>query len=169
MTFASAAPGLAAELADLVNRVYAEAEKGLWVGDTARTTESEMASLVDAGQVAVARSSERLVGAVRIQQLNDNTGEFGMLVAAPEERGTGLGRDLVTFAEAWARERGLSRMQLELLVPQTWTHPVKDFLRAWYTRIGYQVVRTDDFGEAFPQLAPHLACPCDFLIFHKNL
>ncbi|WP_313888187.1 GNAT family N-acetyltransferase [Lentzea alba] len=169
MTFASAAPGLAAELADLVNRVYAEAEKGLWVGDTARTTESEMASLVDAGQIAVARSSGRLVGAIRIQQLDDNTGEFGMLVAAPEERGTGLGRDLVTFAEAWARERGLSRLQLELLVPQTWTHPVKNFLRAWYTRIGYQVVRTDDFGEAFPQLAPHLACPCDFLIFHKNL
>lgn len=169
MTFAAAAPRLAAELADLVNRVYAEAEKGLWAADTTRTTEAEMASLVDAGQIAVARSSGRIVGAIRIQQLDDDTGEFGMLVAAPEERGTGLGRDLVTFAEAWARERGLSRMQLELLVPQTWTHPVKDFLRAWYTRIGYQVVRTDDFGQAFPELAPHLACPCDFLIFHKNL
>jgi GNAT superfamily N-acetyltransferase len=169
VTFASAAPGLAAELAGLVNRVYAEAEKGLWAGDTARTTEAEMAALVDAGQIAVARSSGRVVGAVRIQQLDDDTGEFGMLVAAPEERGTGLGRDLVAFAESWARERGLSRMQLELLVPQTWTHPVKEFLRDWYTRIGYQVVRKDDFGEAFPELVPHLACPCDFLIFHKEL
>ncbi|WP_245848416.1 GNAT family N-acetyltransferase [Lentzea kentuckyensis] len=169
MTFASAAPGLAAELADLVNRVYAEAEKGLWVTGAARTTEAEMAGLVDAGQIAVARSSERVVGAVRVQQLDDDMGEFGMLVAAPEERGTGFGRDLVSFAEDWARERGLSRMQLELLVPQGWTHPVKDFLRVWYTRIGYRVVRSDDFGEAFPQLVPHLACPCDFLIFHKEL
>ena len=169
MTFASATPGLAAELADLVNRVYAEAEKGLWAGDTARTTESEMANLVATGQIAVARSSGRIVGAVRIQQLDNDTGEFGMLVAAPEERGTGVGRDLVSFAETWARDRGLFHMQLELLVPQTWTHPVKDFLRTWYTRIGYQVVRTDDFSEAFPELAPHLACPCDFLIFHKNL
>ena len=54
VTFASAAPGLAAELADLVNRVYAEAEKGLWASDTARTTESEMANLVATGQIAVA-------------------------------------------------------------------------------------------------------------------
>ena len=169
MTFASSSPGLAAELADLVNRVYAEAEKGLWVTGAARTTEAEMEALVDAGQIAVARSSERVVGAVRVQQLDDDMGEFGMLVAAPEERGTGLGRDLVAFAEDWARERGLSRMQLELLVPQGWTHPVKDFLRVWYTRIGYRVVRSDDFGEAFPQLVPHLACPCDFLIFHKEL
>lgn len=167
MTFAQ--PGLAAELAGLVNRVYAEAEKGLWAGDITRTTEAEMANLVDAGEIAVVRSGGRVVGAVRVQQLDDTTGEFGMLVTAPEERGTGLGRDLVSFAEDWARGRGLSRMQLELLVPRTWTHPVKDFLRNWYTRIGYHVVRTDDFGEAFPRLAPHLACPCDFLIFHKEL
>lgn len=169
MTIAPADTGRAADLADLVNRVYADAEKGLWLDGAARTTEAEMAGLVDAGQIWVATSSSRVVGAVRIQQLDDGTGEFGMLVAAPEERGTGLGRDLVSFAESWARERGLSRMQLELLVPQTWAHPVKDFLRDWYTRIGYQVVRTDDFGAAFPELAPRLACPCDFLIFHKEL
>ncbi|MGW6932650.1 GNAT family N-acetyltransferase [Lentzea sp. NPDC054927] len=169
MTVAPAGVELAAEIATLVNRVYADAEKGLWAGGAERTSEAEMAELVQAGQIWVARSDERVVGSVRIQQLDDSTGEFGMLVAAPEERGTGLGRDLVSFAERWARERGLSRMQLELLVPRTWSHPVKDFLRDWYTRIGYQVVRTDDFGGAFPELAPQLACPCDFLIFHKEL
>jgi GNAT superfamily N-acetyltransferase len=161
--------GLAAEIAGLVNRVYAEAEEGLWTDGAARTTEAEVADLIRAGQIAVARSDGRVVGAVRIQELADGVGEFGMLVAAPEERGTGVGRDLVSFAEQWARDRGLSRMQLELLVPQTWKHPVKEFLRGWYTRIGYRVVRTGDLGEDYPALVPHLACPCDFLVFHKDL
>lgn len=168
MTFVSDT-GLAAEIAGLVNEVYAEAEAGIWNDGAARTTENEVAGLIRAGQVAVKRSGDRVVGAVRIQQLDDDLGEFGMLVAAPEARGTGLGRELVSFAERWGRERGLSRMQLELLVPQTWPHPVKEFLRGWYTRIGYRVVRTGDLADDYPALVPHLACPCDFLVFHKDL
>ena len=162
-------PALAEEIADLVNRVYAEAEAGLWVDGAARTSPDEVADLIRAGQIAVIHSDERVVGAVRVQQLNDGLGEFGMLVAAPEQRGTGVGRDLVSFAERWARESGLSGMQLELLVPRTWAHPVKEFLRGWYTRIGYEVVRTGDFDADYPALVPHLACPCDFLIFRKDL
>jgi len=117
----------------------------------------------------VVRSGGRVVGAVRVQRLEDGAGEFGMLVAAPEERGTGIGRDLVAFAEDWARERGLPRMHLELLVPRGWEHPVKEFLRGWYTRIGYRVVREGDFAADHPALVPHLACPCDFLVFRKDL
>jgi GNAT superfamily N-acetyltransferase len=161
--------GLAAELTDLVNRVYAVAEEGLWVGGATRTTPAEIQAMIAAGEIVVARRDGRLVGAVRVQRLDHGDGEFGMLVAAPEQRGTGLGRDLVAFAERWARERGLARMQLELLVPRTWSHPVKEFLRGWYTRIGYRVVRTGSLGEAYPTLVPQLATPCDFLIFHKDL
>jgi hypothetical protein len=60
-------------------------------------------------------------------------------------------------------------MQLELLVPRTWSHPVKEFLRRWYTRIGYRQVRTARLEEAYPALQPRLATPCDFLIYHKAL
>lgn len=168
MTF-TADTGLANEIAGLVNRVYAEAEAGLWVDGASRTTEAEVAGLIDAGEIAVAQTEDRVVGSVRIQQLDDGLGEFGMLVAAPDQRGTGLGRELVRFAEQWARSHGLAAMQLELLVPRTWKHPVKEFLRGWYTRIGYQVVRTGDLNADFPHLVPHLACPCDFLIFRKDL
>ena len=128
-----------------------------------------MAALIRAGEIAVARSDGRIVGAVRIQRLGSGEGEFGMLVAAPEHRGIGVGRELVHFAEGWARDHGLARMQLELLVPRTWTHPVKEFLRQWYTRIGYQAVRTGDLDEAYPALVPQLATPCDFVIYHKDL
>lgn len=160
---------LAAEIAALINRVYSEAEKGIWLEGQSRTTEAEVAELIATGQIAVARSGDRIVGSVRVHEIEDGVGEFGMLVAAPEERGTGIGTDLVSFAENWGRERGFREMQLELLVPQTWEHPVKEFLRGWYTRIGYRLVRKDGLEAAYPFLVPHLACPCDFLVFRKFL
>jgi GNAT superfamily N-acetyltransferase len=160
---------LVAEITDLVNRVYAGAEEGLWVDGATRTSEREVATLVRAEQVAVARWDGQLVGAVRVQQLDDGMGEFGMLVAAPEQRGFGIGRDLVGFAERWGRQRGLARMQLELLVPRTWSHPVKEFLRDWYTRIGYRAARIGSLDEAYPALVAQLATPCDFVIYHKDL
>jgi GNAT superfamily N-acetyltransferase len=158
-----------AEVVDLVNQVYADAERGLWRDGASRTDAREVADAVRAGQLAVARRDGRLVGAVRVQRLDADRGEFGMLVARPDRRGTGIGRALVAFAEQWARAQGLSRMQLELLVPQTWTHPVKEFLRAWYARIGYRHVRTGRLDEAYPLLQPQLATACDFMIYEKEL
>ncbi|WP_147135682.1 GNAT family N-acetyltransferase [Nocardia ninae] len=38
-------------------------------------------------------------GLCGVQQFSDGIGEFGMLVCAPEQRGSGLGRALVDFAE----------------------------------------------------------------------
>ena len=161
-----------AEVVALVNRVYTDAEKGLWVAGAERTNAAEMATVVSAGQLVVAGVDGRLVGAVRVQRIDGDggdLGEFGMLVAHPDHRGTGVGRDLVTFAEDLTRRQGLNRMQLELLVPRTWRHPVKEFLRVWYTRIGYAEVRTEPFAEAHPALQPLLATPCDFVVFHKDL
>ncbi|RKR91318.1 acetyltransferase (GNAT) family protein [Micromonospora pisi] len=156
-------------IADLVNKAYADAEKGLWRDGTRRTSADEVAAVIRAGQLAVARLDGRLVGTVRVQRLHSGEAEFGMLVASPQHRGLGIGRALVTFAEAWARDRGLDRMQLELLVPRAWTDPVKDFLRHWYTRIGYREVRVGQLDEAYPAHVPYLATPCDFVIFHKTL
>jgi GNAT superfamily N-acetyltransferase len=110
-----------------------------------------------------------LVGAVRLQRLDGGQDEFGMLVASPEHRGAGIGRELVAFAEQWARDQGLARMQLELLVPRTWTHPVKAFLHDWYARIGYRPVRTGRLEDGYPGMESRLATPCDFRIYHEDL
>jgi GNAT superfamily N-acetyltransferase len=169
---------LVAEMTELVNRVYAVAEEGLWVDGATRTNVDEMAALIAAGEIVVARADgaggedgddARIVGCVRIQQIDGATGEFGMLVADPERRSEGIGRDLVGFAEEWSRGRGLPTMQLELLVPREWTHPTKAFLDAWYRRIGYRPVRTGRIDDDYPHLAPLLATPCDFVIYHKPL
>jgi len=70
---------------------------------------------------------------------------------------------------AGVASRGLGTMQLEVLVPRQWSHPSKEFLKAWYTRLGYRPVRTGQVEESYPELAPLLATPCDFVIYHKSL
>ena len=161
---------LVGEITALVNVVYAEVESGLWADGAARTDPGEVGDMIAAGQIAVARDAgEVVVGCVRVQQLDDRTGEFGLLAADPARRGEGIGRDLVRYAEDVSRGRGLDAMQLELLVPREWSHPSKEFLHGWYTRIGYRPVRTDRIEESYPHLAPLLATPCDLVVYHKPL
>jgi GNAT superfamily N-acetyltransferase len=158
-----------AEMTDLINRVYTTAEAGLWVDGAARTTTTEIAEMIAADQIALARVDGQIVGSIRIQQLDHGVGEFGMLVADPAHRSKGVGSEPIRFAEELSRRRGLTVMQFELLVPRGWSHPTKEYLHAWYTRIGYRPVRTGGVEEMYPHLAPLLATPCDFVVYHKPL
>jgi hypothetical protein len=36
-------------------------------------------------------------------------------------------------------------------------------------RYGYRPVRTGQIEESYPELAPLLATPCDFVIYHKSI
>jgi len=40
-------------------------------------------------------------------------------------------------------------MRLEVLVPQQWSDPSKEFLKPWCTRIGYRPVWTGQFEERY--------------------
>lgn len=161
--------GRAGQIADLVNLVYAESERGLWIDGARRTNVEEVAAFAKAGELAVAQLDGRPAGAVRVQQLDAETGEFGMLAADPAVRGRGVGRDLVRFAEDTCRARGRTVMRLELLVPRGWVLESKEFLHAWYTRLGYRLDRVGTIDEDYPQLAPQLAGPADYRIYQKRL
>jgi hypothetical protein len=54
-------------------------------------------------------------------------------------------------------------MRLELLVPRSGSHPFKERLAGWYSRLGYQAAgrRDADFHG--------LAVPCELLLFVKPL
>ena len=111
----------------------------------------------------------RLVGCAFVRPLDAATADLGLLAAAPERWGAGVGRELVRSAEELMRSGGVNAMQLELLVPKEWVHPEKARLHAWYTRLGYQVVRVAAFEEAAAHLASQLATPCEFLVLRKRL
>jgi GNAT superfamily N-acetyltransferase len=156
-------------LTALINDVYAIAERGLWRDGFRRTTAPELAGLIRARGIAVATRGGQIAGSIRVHDVADDAGEFGILVAAPDQRGTGGGRALVAFAEQQCRERGRRAMQLELLLPRGWEHPTKEFLKAWYGRIGYTRIRTARMDDAYPELAPLLATPCDLAVYEKPL
>lgn len=162
-------PGLVAQLTRLVNDVYAVAERGLWRAGAVRTTPSEIAGLIRAEEIVVATVAGQLAGSVRLHEVSDDTSEFGILVSAPDQRGLGIGRALLDFAERDSAERGLRAIQLELLVPRAGTHPSKEFLKGWYGRRGYRRLRTGALDEAYPHLAPLLALPCDLEVHEKPL
>jgi GNAT superfamily N-acetyltransferase len=161
--------GFVGRLAALINGVYVISESGLWRGGTTRTTVDDLAALIEAGDIVVAGREGGIAGAVQMHDVAADVSEFGMLAAARDQRGSGVGRALLDFVEDRGRERGLRAIQLELLVPRGWTHPSKEFLKGWYGRRGYRRVRTTTMEEAHPHLAPLLATACDLEIHQKPL
>jgi ribosomal protein S18 acetylase RimI-like enzyme len=160
---------LSAGLADMINGVYAAAERGLWREGATRTTASEVAGLIAGGEIAVATRRGELAGAVRVHDVAPDASELGMLAAAPAHRGTGVGRALVDFAEGSSRDRGLRAIRLELLLPRAWRHPSKEALKAWYGRRGYRLVGAGTVDATHPHLAPLLATPCELAVYEKPL
>ena len=129
-----------------------------------RVTAHELEACVERGELVAAYERRRPLGCVRVTR-----GEFGLLAVVRDATGRGVGRALVDFAEAAARERGATVMRLELLVPRDGTHPAKERLHAWYSRLGYVAVRRDDFAVAYPEAALWLAVPCDLVGYAKPL
>jgi GNAT superfamily N-acetyltransferase len=160
---------LVGELVRIINGAYAVGEAGLWLDGTSRTGPAEIAEAIRSDGMLAATFEGRLVGCAYVRPLDETTADLGLVSAAPEWWGNGIGRKLVRFAEELTRARGVTTMQLELLVPKGSVHPEKERLRAWYTRLGYEVVRTAPFEQVAAHLSPRLATPCEFLIFNKPL
>jgi GNAT superfamily N-acetyltransferase len=160
---------LVGELVRVVNSAYAVGEAGLWLEGTARTAPDEIATAIRSGGMLAATLEGRLVGCAYVRPLDAATADLGLISAAPDRWGSGIGRELVRYAEELMRSRGMTTMQLELLVPKGWVHPHKKRLRSWYTCLGYQIIRSAPFEHVAAHLASRLAAPCEFLIFRKPL
>jgi GNAT superfamily N-acetyltransferase len=160
---------LVEELVSIINAAYAVGEAGLWVDGATRTDPGEIAEAIRGSGMLAATLEGRLVGCAYVRPLDAGTADLGLISVAPDQWGGGVGGRLVHGAEELMRSRGMTTMQLELLVPKTGIHPAKERLRAWYSRLGYRVVRSAPFEEVAAHLAPQLATPCKFLIFRKRL
>ncbi|KAI0905674.1 hypothetical protein F4823DRAFT_126725 [Ustulina deusta] len=187
---------LTTALTRLVNRVYSEAERGIYSTDFERTSAEDIADLLRAGELAVAYLPRRgangsaansntddiggpkpafhethgtPIGCISMKQVSPTAGEFGMLAVDPPRRGGGVGRDLVVFAEERCRQHlGLRAMRLELLAPVHFEHAGKTRLQDWYERLGYVRVELRDFEQAYPRLFELLSGPTEFRVFEKK-
>src|SRR5262245_60587460 len=156
-------------LSDLINEVYDDAESGMWKRKGTRTNPAEVERLLRAQALILAEIDGALVGAVKVNLMRDGVGEFGLLVADLNRRGTGIGSAPVDRAENWARDIACHTMRLELLTPRNWTHPSKAFLKKWYSRIGYKPQATEPFEILHPELVSELATECELTVWHKSL
>lgn len=153
----------------MINRVYEEAESGMWNANATRTTPGEVEELLRTSALILAEQEGAIVGCVNVKLMQAGVAEFGMLVADPAHRSKGIGTALVAGAEDWARRMKCEVMRLELLTPRAWNHPSKEFLKGWYARIGYRPQFTEPFEKLHPDKVPQLATDCDFTVWHKHL
>lgn len=157
-------------LLELINAVYEETENDLWKPTTSgRTYASEIEGFLKAKQMFIAKMDGEIVGALKFAPVNKYTLEFGMLAADKKMRGMGLGRDLVNIIENHARDNNYNTMQLELLTPRHWKNPAKEFLKDWYSRLGYVPKETMRFEDVFPHRKDEFATDCDFTVWLKEL
>lgn len=176
-------------IVEIVNKVFREAETGIFHPGYERTSKAEIANLIRAGLLGIATVpagdiqaqqdpeststhkdvSMKVIGCVYVTQLSAKRGNFGMLALDAEHHGGGLGRAMVQFAENHCQKQGCTIMQLELLVPTTFEHAFKTRMEAWYQRMGYQVIKLGSFDKEYPHLAPHLTGPMDYKYFEKKL
>ena len=148
-------------VARIIDAAYQAGEEGIWEAGWTRTTPEQVAQMIAAGEIAVARDADgTAIGAVRVRRLSEDTAELGMLSVAPEAFGTGAGRALLAFAE---QHHGTPIMQLELLVPRGAPHPQKVRLHDWYSRLGYRWISQRELDE------PLLAGPADMRVYRKSL
>jgi len=75
---------------------------------------------------------DRLAGFAALKVLGQGDGEVKSMRAAPEARGTGVGRALIDHVVAEAREKGLRRLYLE-----TGTAPLHQPAIALYRKSGF--------------------------------
>lgn len=119
---------LVEKLVRLIDRAYAAGETGLWQEEATRTGPDEIAEAIRGGGMLAATVDDQIVGCAYVRYLDAGTADLGFISAAPEQWGSGVGRELVRSAEELMRSRGVPTMQLELLVPKGWVHPEKDRL-----------------------------------------
>ena len=177
-------------LTRLINKVYSDAEEGIFKPPHIRMTHEELVRLIRLDSIAVAylpvraeqhlaegngesslvkMADGRVIGCINVGRPSSDMGSFGLLALQEEYRGGGLGRDLVEFAEEHSRSMGCVKMQLDLLVPTLFEHAFKTRLQSWYGRLGYKLVDVGDFATEYPRIAAKLAGPVEYRIYQKPL
>ena len=160
---------VAPEVRRIINAAYWTGELGLWKPEWERTALPPLERELERREIAVAMEDDRPVGCVRVTLPDPDTGELGLLAVDPAAHGAGIGGALVRFAEDVSRVRGATYMRLELLVPHAGTHPAKERLHAWYSRLGYEVTGAGDFVELYPVVKDLVAVRCDLRGYRKRL
>ncbi|RDW59208.1 hypothetical protein BP5796_12132 [Coleophoma crateriformis] len=177
---AASNPSLVSEITTLVNQVYIEAEGDFFVEPRLRkllrTNPAQVTEYIQLHGVYTATHSGHIIGCIKLQiedpedqAGNARVGHLGLFAISSSQRRSGLGRRLVEVVEQDARLRGCHIMELEILTPKEGGHVFKDFLKVWYSKMGYRPVRNEELADALPFLVPDITRPSHLVIYQKHL
>jgi ribosomal protein S18 acetylase RimI-like enzyme len=141
-------------LAAIINRAFI-VEAFFKIGD--RTSPEIVAALMRAGgSFLIAEEGGRAIGCVFVKT-KGATGYFGMLSVEPGQQGKGLGRMLIDASEAHLRDRGCSKIEIEVV-------NLREELPPFYEKFGYR--KTEERPFTSPERASQ---PCHFIVMTKVL
>ena len=103
------------------------------------------------------------------EMYTDGRAEFEMLTVKSSLTKRGFGKVLIKAAEEMGRKDGAKTMVLMVFHPDPDHHldAHKQFLFAWYKKLGYERTVTPNITDLFPEAESVLAFPCK-LAFHEK-
>ena len=144
----------AGTLAAIINRAFV-VEAFFKIGE--RTSSADVAGLMrEGGTFLIAEDNGTPVGCVFVKA-EGATGYFGMLSVDPGQQGKGLGRVLIDASEAHLRDRGCSKVEIEIV-------NLREELPPFYEKFGYR--KTEERPFTSPERASQ---PCHFIVMTKAL
>jgi GNAT superfamily N-acetyltransferase len=151
MTVRAAEVHEAGEIARLINAAFNPAESFFVEGD--RIDLAQTRQFFERGVFLV---ESEMAGCVYVE-LRGERAYFGLLSVDPARQKGGVGRALITAAEAWARERGCGFMDLRIV-------NLRAELPAFYRKLGYLEAGVEEFTPGAPT-----KIPCHFVKMQKAL
>jgi predicted N-acetyltransferase YhbS len=141
-------------LAAIINRAFV-VEAFFKIGE--RTSSADVAGLMrEGGTFLIAEDNGTPVGCVFVKT-KGAMGYFGMLSVDPGQQGQGLGRVLIDASEAHLRDRGCSKVEIEIV-------NLREELPQFYEKFGYR--KTEERPFTSPERASQ---PCHFIVMTKAL
>lgn len=137
MRIRPATPADARAIHELVHRAYAHYVSR--IGEPPGPMREDYAAKVAEGGTSVAEDDSEIVGLIVLAKQPDHLLVENVAVD-PGRQGEGIGRSLLAFAEAEARDAGLSTIRL-------YTHVTMTENRAFYPRLGYEETHRRPVGE----------------------
>jgi GNAT superfamily N-acetyltransferase len=139
----------------LVNEAF-QVERFFLIGD--RLNPESTRQHFDKGSFLLAEEGSALVGCVYVESQGDR-GYLGLLSVDPARQKCGVGRQLVSAAEEFAREIPLHHMDLTVV-------DLRRELLLFYEKLGYTVIGTQPARE---ELARRVNQPCHLIRMSKPL
>lgn len=127
--------------------------------DGTRTNSEALARQMESDRFLVAEDASGEIRASVLVELHGENAYFGMLAVDPSLQRSGLGRLMIEAAEAFARERGAKRMDINVL-------SLRPELPPYYRKLGYVETGTKPFA---PELQRSISEPCHCICMSKPL